>query len=93
MKTEVYSWRVSVDLKTGLEREAQQRKISLSAVLDLAAREWLKKSDAEIGSDEEQLRLQKAASNSFGAFAGADIYRSEDTRQALRKRLRKRHDR
>jgi hypothetical protein len=41
MKTEVYSWRVSPDIKTGLEREARRRKMSVSAVLDLAAREWL----------------------------------------------------
>jgi len=35
MKTEVYSWRVAADLKTGLMREAHRRKTSLSAVLDL----------------------------------------------------------
>ena len=43
MKTEVYSWRVATDIKTGLEREARRRRISLAAVLDLAAEEWLKK--------------------------------------------------
>ena len=47
MKTEVYSWRVSTDLKTGLEREARRRKISLAKALDLAAEEWLKKSGAD----------------------------------------------
>ena len=47
MKTEVYSWRVSADLKTGLEREARRRKISLSAALDLAAQEWLNKRDVD----------------------------------------------
>ena len=29
MKTEVYSWRVSTELKTGLEREARRRNIEL----------------------------------------------------------------
>ena len=57
MKNEVYSWRVSSDLKIGLEREARRRKISLSAVLDLAARDWLSRSRAEMESDAEQLRL------------------------------------
>ncbi|HWD98530.1 MAG TPA: hypothetical protein VG345_05825 [Bryobacteraceae bacterium] len=38
MKTEVYSWRVSSDIKTALDREARRRKISVSAALDLAAR-------------------------------------------------------
>ncbi|MGO9970581.1 MAG: hypothetical protein ACLPY2_25240 [Bryobacteraceae bacterium] len=89
MKSEVYSWRVSTDLKTGLAREAQRRKISLSAVLDLAARDWLNKSGAETEGDEEQLRLQKAASKCFGALASGNGHRSETARQAVRRRLRR----
>jgi hypothetical protein len=41
MKTEVYSWRVSTNVKAGLEREARRRKTSVSAILDMAAQEWL----------------------------------------------------
>ncbi|MBZ5606697.1 MAG: hypothetical protein LAP38_00455 [Acidobacteriia bacterium] len=92
MKTEVYSWRVSTDLKTGLEREARRRKISLSAVLDLAAREWLTKSGADSESDEAQQRLHRAASKYLGAFASGDAHRSENVRRSVRQRLR-RHDR
>ena len=80
MKNEVYSWRVSTDLKTGLEREARRRKLSLSAVLDLAARDWLNKSGAEIDGDEEQLRLRKAALKCFGAVASGNAHRSENAR-------------
>ena len=58
MKTEVYSWRVSSDVKTSLDREARRRKISMSAALDLAAREWLQKSGLTSEGDEEQRRLQ-----------------------------------
>lgn len=61
VKTEVYSWRVWTDLKTGLEREARRRKISLSAVLDLAAEEWLKKSSPDSDDDMEQRRLHQVA--------------------------------
>ena len=93
MKTEVYSWRVSTDLKTGLEREARRRKTSLSAVLDLAARDWLSKGDPKVEGDVEQVSLQKAAAKCFGAFAGNDAHRSEKARQVLRERLRQRHDR
>ena len=93
MKSEVYSWRVSTDLKTGLEREARRRKISLSAVLDLAARDWLNKGGAEIEGDEEQLRLQKAASKCFGALASGNAHRSENARQAVRQRLRRHYGR
>jgi hypothetical protein len=89
MKNEVYSWRVSTDLKTRLEREAQRRKISLSAVLDLAARDWLGKGGAELEGDEEQVRLHHAASKCFGAFASGIANRSENARQAVRQRLRR----
>jgi hypothetical protein len=93
MKNEVYSWRVSTDLKTELEREARRRELSLSAVLELAARDWLGKGGADIDSDEEQLRLRKAASKCFGAIASGNAHRSEEVRQAVRQRLRQRHDR
>jgi len=93
MKTEVYSWRVSTDLKTELEHEARRRNISLSAALDVAAREWLNKNGAEDGGDEKQLRLQKAASECFGLLASGDAHRSETARQAVRQRLRRHYGR
>ncbi len=93
MKSEVYSWRVSTDLKTGLEREARRRKMSLSAILDLAARDWLGKAGADPDCGEEQLRLRQAASNCFGALDGGDPHRSENARRTVRERLRRRHDR
>ena len=93
MKSEVYSWRVSTDLKTGLEREAHRRKISVSAVLDLAARDWLSQSGTETDADEEQPRLHKAASKCFGTLASGNAHRSENARQALRRRLRRHYER
>lgn len=93
MKTEVYSWRVSSELKSELEREARLRKTSVSAVLDLAAREWLKNSAANIAEDEEQQRLHEVASKFLGAFAGGNPRRAEGARQAIRERLRRQHAR
>jgi hypothetical protein len=93
MKTEVYSWRVSTDLKTGLEREARRRKISLSAVLDLATQEWLLKKGAEEDDDEKQVRLSKAASECFGIFASGNARRSESVKRAVRQRLRRQYGR
>jgi hypothetical protein len=93
MKTEVYSWRVSTELKTGLERAARRRKTSLSAVLDLAAQEWLTKSGADDEGGAEQRRLHQAASKCLGAFASGDARRSENVRQAVRQRLRRRYGR
>ena len=53
MGSEVYSWRVSTELKLDLEREAALRKTSVSAVLNLAVREWLKKSAMTVEEEEE----------------------------------------
>jgi len=93
MKSEVYSWRVSTDLKTGLERAAHRRKLSVAAVLDLAARDWLAKDGAETEGDDEQPRLHKAASKCFGTLASGDAHRSENARQAVRQRLRRHYGR
>ena len=93
MKTEVYSWRVSSDVKTGLEHEARRRKISMSAALDAAAREWLQKSGTTSKGDEEQRRLHKAASRWLGTLASGDAQRSETATQAVRDRLRRHYGR
>ena len=93
MKTEVYSWRVSTELKTGLESEARRRKISLSKALDLATEEWLKKGGADKDDDHEQKRLHEAASKAFGVITGGDSHRSENVRQLVRERLRRRYGR
>ena len=93
MKTEVYSWRVSADLKSGLEQEAHRRSISLAALLDLAAREWLKNGGANLDDDAEQARLQEAASECVGAFAGGDPQRSKKARETVRQSLRRKNGR
>lgn len=93
MRTEVYSWRVSADLKSSLEREARRRKISLSAALDLAAQEWLKTRQPGEDESERQRRLQEAATQCFGAFCGGSPRRAETAREAVRERLRRKHAR
>jgi hypothetical protein len=93
MKSEFYSWRVSTELKTALEREANHRKVSLAAILDLAARELLNKSGHGVDDEQEQARFQQAAMKCFGAFEGGDVHRSENTRREVRRRLRQRHGR
>jgi hypothetical protein len=94
MKTEVYSWRVSQELKMSLEREARRRKISVSAVLDMAAEEWLKKSAANNGDDErEQKRLHAAAAKTIGTIKGGNPLRAENAREIVRQIIRERHGR
>jgi hypothetical protein len=84
--TEVYRWRVSRELKSDLERQAWIRKTSLSAVLNLAAREWLKQ-------DQEQRRLHEAAMKCMGALASGNPRRAETARRAIREHLNRRRAR
>lgn len=93
MDTEVYSWRVSRELKSDLEQQARIRKTSLSAVLNLAVREWLKQSAASVGEDEEQHRLHEAGMKCMGVIAGGNPRRAETARQAIRERLKRRNAR
>jgi len=89
MRTEVYSWRLSDELKSDLEREARLRKMSVSSVLDLAVREWLKKSALDVPGDAAQRELHEAADGCLGILAGRNRHRAEAAREALRKRLRR----
>lgn len=94
MKTEVYSWRLSTNLKADLEREARRRKTSISALLETAAQEWLTKCSGESNDDdEEQQRLRRAATKCFGTLASGDPRRSESVSRMVRERLRRRDGR
>jgi len=93
MKTEVYSWRLSSELKSDLERQARLRKVPVSFILDNAVREWLQKNNGDAASDEAQRRLHAAAAHCFGAFAGGDSNRAEKAGDQLRRRLRRRYAR
>ena len=93
MRTEVYSWRVSQDLKSELEREARRRGISLSALLDVAATEWLAGTPGDPDSDSEQKRIRDKAAKWIGSLASGNPLRSENVRPAVRDRLRRRYGR
>ncbi|MGH9355108.1 MAG: hypothetical protein ACRD10_03175 [Terriglobia bacterium] len=91
MKTEVYSWRLSREIKSDLEEEARLRKLPVSSVLDIAVRDWLEKSGMDTAGSEAQRRLHAAAAACFGALAGGNPRRAEMARELIRKRLRRRH--
>ena len=81
MKTTVYSWRVSEDVKSALEDEARRENISLAALLDRMARRWIKEREAERVDDEaEQARLHAAAAKFLGAISGCLLYTSPSPR-------------
>jgi hypothetical protein len=91
MKTEVYSWRLSEELKSDLEREAHLRKVSVSSVLETAVRDWLKKSNTDAPDDRAQRKLHTAAERCLGALTGLNSRRAESAREVVRKRLRRRY--
>ena len=93
MKTEVYSWRVSTETKMGLEAEARNAGMSLSALLDRIAKEWLLAKKTSLDeSREEQARLHAAADAVIGSISAGPHY-AENVRTVVRNRLRKRYAR
>ena len=93
MKSRVYSWRLSEDLKSDLEREARQRKLSVSALLEQAARELLKKQNGDFEGSEAQRQLHASVAACLGTIKGRDPNRAEAASQVIRGRLRRRHAR
>jgi hypothetical protein len=93
MRTHVYSWRLTSELKSDLERHARLRKVPVSTILDMAVREWLKNSAREVSGDEEQRRLHAEAEKYIGVLKGLDRNRSETVRETIRKKLRRRYGR
>jgi hypothetical protein len=94
MKTHVYSWRLSGNLKSELERAARLRRAPVSAVLEQAARAWLSQNAAELADDEEtQRKLHAAAERCFGTIEGLGPYDAERVRETVRRRLREKYAR
>ena len=93
MKTEVYSWRLSEELKSDLEREAHLRKVSVSSALETAVRVWLKKSNTDAPDDQAQRKLHSAAARCLGVLTGLNSRRAETAREVVRRRLRQRYAR
>jgi hypothetical protein len=94
MKTEIYTWRLSRDLKEALETEARREKVSIAVLLDRGVRELLQKDGVQGAGDEaEQRRLHAQARKSIGAIAGVNPLRAESARSLIRERLAQRHGR
>ena len=91
MKTAVYSWRLSDELKSDLEREARLRKLPVSVILEDAARDWLRRANSSTESDEErQRRLHEASERCFGVVETTYPGSSERVREIVRERVRRR---
>jgi|SRR6516164_3314462 hypothetical protein len=92
-KTEIYSWRLDPKIKMALETEARSEKMTLAALLDRMAEEWLEAKKQRNGDDEaEQARLHSVASKCFGTIAAGPDF-SQNVSAQMRTLLRERHAR
>jgi len=93
MKKEVYSWRLTSEIKADLERAARLRKTSVAVLLDTAVRDWLKASNASADDTVRQQQLHAAASQCFGVVASGRPDRAANVRRLIREKLDKRYGR
>lgn len=88
-KSEVYSWRLSPDLKAALEDAARREGSSVAELLERMASRMLAASGFDSSAEELQQRLRAAAKECFGTIHGGDPLRSRRVRENVRARLRR----
>jgi hypothetical protein len=94
MRSEVYSWRLSQDLKDDLEQAARREGVSLSRLLERIARDWLKARGAAAGDDEaEQERLRAVAMQFAGTIRGGDPDRAAEAGKRVHELLARKYGR
>jgi len=89
-KSEVYSWRVSSELKSALEEMARAERTTVARLLDRIVKAWLGRADAQGDHESVQRRMHEAAAKTLGTIHGGDPRRAERARHRVRTRLNKR---
>ncbi len=92
-KTEVYSWRVDINLKNALEQAARTEKTSVAQLLDSIVRNWLQEASSLNGEDEQQQRLRSAAQQCFGTLSSGGPNLATLAKERVRRKIRERHAR
>jgi hypothetical protein len=94
MKSEVYSWRLSRDLKDDLEEAARRERVSVARLLERIAREWLRTRASAAEDDEaEQERLRAVAMQFVGTIRGGDPERAAEAGKRVRELLARKYGR
>ena len=91
-KNEVYSWRVSSNLKQAIEEAARRHGISGAELLELAVRDWLAQRATE-SDDAEQERIKARVRAAIGTISGGDPHRAERASELVKAKLRARRAR
>jgi hypothetical protein len=93
MKTEVYSWRLSADLKTDLEEQARNQGTSLSSLLEQIASEWLRaRCDGNPSDAEEQAAIRQGALAAVGSVQGTDPSRASRAGELVSEIIGRKHE-
>jgi len=90
-KSEVYSWRVSPELKERLEDAARAEDMSLAGLLEQISLEWLE--DHTQVDEEEQRRLHETAREWIGKLEGGDPLLAQQASQRVSEILWEEHER
>lgn len=93
MKTEVYSYRLTLGRKTELQKAARRRKVKIAQVLDLAVDEWLARNAFSVSDDEEQKRLHAVADRWIGSIHSGKRDGSTRVREIVRASLAEKYGR
>jgi Ribbon-helix-helix protein, copG family len=92
MKTEVYSWRLSVELKAGLEEQARREGRSVSALLEELASQGLRaRRNGESNDEAQQAAIRARVMATVGTIQGNDPHGSERAAELVREIIHKKH--
>ncbi len=91
MKTAVYSWRLSVELKTHLERQAREEGRSLSDLLEELASDGLRARRSRFDDEAEQAAIRLRAAAAIGSVRGGDPTRASRARELVREIVKRKH--
>ena len=85
-KTEVYSWRLSSEMKQLLAAAAREESTSIADLLERIAGDWLRRHVDE-DEEERQRTLHEAVLPCLGSLAGGDPTRSRRVRERVLEKL------
>ena len=94
MKTEVYSWRLSSDLKAELEAEARRQKKSVSVLLSEFAQRGLRRTRKLRENDEaEQAKIWARVKECIGTAPGLGPGDNKSVHEAVVENLMRKYER
>jgi predicted DNA-binding protein len=91
MKSEVYSWRLTPEMKTRLESEARRSGKSLAEVLEQISTNWLEQR-AGAYDDEMEAKLRNRIMATVGTIRGGDPQRASRSKELVREIIRRKHE-